>query len=494
MHTDALTEKTRAATASLLAAIFLTAIKLAVGLYTNSLGLLSEAMHSGLDLVAAGMTLFAVRIASRPADSCHPYGHGKIENLSALLETALLLITCGWILGEAIERLFFEAKTVLPSLWGVGIMSISIVIDVNRSRMLKKLAKKHKSQALEADALHFESDIWSSAVVLIGLLALWLAQLLPPQFDPYQPMIAKADAVAALIVSCIVLKASFSLAKKSVNDLLDGSSEQDRLLIEEAVASVPGLSTVRRARIRNSGPQAIIDLVLTVDPHLRIEAGHHVAHVAEQRIQQLYPQADVTVHVEPSDTLRTENPVTLIQNAAATHKFSVHGLQLFARDDSSLRVELHAEMPKDMSLNEAHLRVTEFETFVEECLPGLEIVTHMEVQQEIPDTRQDIPVSAQELAHIETCIVKAMQNMGTVSGCHRLQAYTTFDEGDNPAPCLSFHCRMDGATLVQTAHDAATSLEQLLRLELPNLGRIVIHMEPIPTGTADTQFQMETKQ
>lgn len=478
MHADALKEKTRAATASLLAAIFLTAIKLVVGLYTNSLGLLSEAMHSGLDLVAAGMTLFAVRIASRPADTCHPYGHGKIENLSALLETALLLITCGWILGEAVERLFFESKPVIPSLWGVGIMGISIIVDVNRSRMLKKLARKHNSQALEADALHFESDIWSSAVVLVGLLALWLAQLLPPQFDAYQPMIAKADAMAALIVSCIVLKASFNLAKKSVNDLLDASSEQDRARIEASLASVPGLGVVRRVRIRNSGPQAIIDLVVTVDPHLRVEAGHRVAHVAEQRIQQIYPQADVTVHVEPSDTLHTENPVTLIQNAAATHKFSVHGLQLFARDDNSLRAELHAEMPRDISLNEAHMRVTEFEAFVEGCLPGIEIVTHMEVQQDSPHTLYDIPVSSQKLAQIEVCIKNAMQRMGTISACHRLQAYTHVGEVDSSAISLSFHCRMDGTKFVETAHDAATELEQLLRLELPHLGRIVIHMEP----------------
>lgn len=476
---DALSEKTRAATASLLAAVFLTAIKLGVGLYTNSLGLLSEALHSGLDLVAAGMTLIAVRMASRPADSKHPYGHGKIENLSALLETALLLITCGWILNEAVERLFFHSKPVLPSLWGVGIMAISIFIDVNRARMLKKLAIKHRSQALEADALHFASDIWSSSVVLVGLLAIWLARLLPPQFDVYQPLIEKADAFAALIVSCIVLKASFHLAKKSINDLLDGSSEQESRHLEELVSTIKGITAVRRVRIRNSGPQSIIDLVVTVDPHLRVEAGHRVAHVAEQRIQEIFPQADVTVHVEPGDIGHTENPVTLIRNAAATHRFSIHGLELFARDDNSLRVELHAEMPKDISLNEAHIRVSEFEAFVNECLPGTEIVTHLEVQQDSPTTIRDVPVPPEVVEQIAHAINAAMNSLGTVSGCHRLQAYTCVEDGAKAAICLCFHCRMDGTATVESAHNTSVRLEQLLRLELPHLGRIVIHMEPL---------------
>lgn len=481
--TSALTEKTHAATASLFAAIFLTAIKLVVGLYTNSLGLLSEAMHSGLDLVAAAMTLFAVRMASRPADKGHPYGHGKIENLSALLETALLLLTCGWILGEAVERLFFEAKPVLPSVWGIGVMVLSIIIDINRSRMLKKLAIKHKSQALEADALHFASDIWSSAVVLVGLVALWVAHMLPPQYAPYQPLLEKADAGAALVVSFIVLKASFSLAKKSINDLLDGSSEQDRKAIKAAIQDIKGIVEVKRVRIRNSGPQAIIDMVVTVDPHVRIDEGHRLAHVAEVRIHGLWPEADVTVHVEPSTQVgTTDNPVALIKNAAATHKFFVHALQIFARDDNSLRVELHAEMPKDISLYEAHQRITEFEQYVEQCLPGIEIVTRMEPQETTPLEEPEEALDLPELTRIQSHIEEVLEQMPSVSGCHRLQGYKTNIGGHSAAPRITFHCRMHSATLVQDVNAAAMQLEQNLRLKLPELGRIVIHVEPLPDG------------
>lgn len=482
MHTDALQEKTRAAAASLVAAVVLTALKLGVGLYTNSLGLLSEAMHSGLDLVAAGMTLMAVRIAARPADAGHAYGHGKIENLSALLETALLLITCGWIMGEAVERLFFEAKQVIPSLWGVGVMVFSIIVDINRARMLKRLAKKHKSQALEADALHFASDIWSSSVVLVGLLALWFAQLLPPQYAPARALLAHADAVAALLVSLIVLKASFSLAKKSIHDLLDGSSEQDKQRIEALVHHIPGITAVRRVRIRNSGPLMFIDLVLAVEPHWRIEAGHHMAHKAEECIQQEFPDADVTVHVEPGESSSTANPVTLIQNAAATHNFYVHGLQLFAKDDSTLRVELHAEMPGQLSLAEAHQRITEFEVFLGQCLPGIEVISHMEPQEDKARVQEHEGLPPEELHHLEQAIARAMGEQGALCQCHNLQAYRRVDEGSMSQVSVCFHCYMAGSVSVDVAHVASVQLEHLLRQSLPHLGRIVIHMEPLPEG------------
>jgi cation diffusion facilitator family transporter len=173
-------EKSHAALSSLLAASLLTALKAIVGFDTNSLGMLSEALHSGLDLLAALITLIAVRIAAIPADESHPYGHGKVEHLAALAETALLLLTCGWIIGEAVQRLVYKEAVIIPSLWAVAVMAFSILVDISRSRMLRRVAKKHKSQALEADALHFASDIWSSSVVLAGLGALWLSQSLAP--------------------------------------------------------------------------------------------------------------------------------------------------------------------------------------------------------------------------------------------------------------------------------------------------------------------------
>ena len=161
-------EKRLVALSSVLAAIFLTSMKIVVGLLTHSLGILSEAAHSGLDLIAAAVTLFAVRLSDRPPDREHPYGHGKIENLSALVETLLLLATCVWIIYEAIDRLFFKSVHVEASIWSFIVMGTSIGIDVTRSRALMRTAKKHNSQALEADALHFSTDVWSSSVVIAG--------------------------------------------------------------------------------------------------------------------------------------------------------------------------------------------------------------------------------------------------------------------------------------------------------------------------------------
>ena len=207
-HHEAHSEKQHAALSSLFWALFLTLIKLGAGLATNSLGILSEALHSSLDLVAAGITFFAVRVAARPADETHPYGYGKIENLSALAETVLLLVTCGWIVHEAVNRLFFDAPEITPSWWGVIIILISLLVDVNRAAMLRRVAQKHKSQALEADALHFTTDIWSSGVVLVGLLCVQASEYLPAD-SPFRSILHMADAIAALFVSGIVVVVGF---------------------------------------------------------------------------------------------------------------------------------------------------------------------------------------------------------------------------------------------------------------------------------------------
>ena len=170
-----LNEKQHVALSSVVAAVFLTVVKIVVAIFTGSLGILSEAAHSALDLGAAIITFFAVRFSDKPADREHNYGHGKIESFSALIETLLLLATCGWIIYEAIERLFFaKAVPVTGTFWGIGIMVLSIIINISRAKALKKVAHKYGSQALEADALHFDSDVWSSLVVIGGLVCVGL--------------------------------------------------------------------------------------------------------------------------------------------------------------------------------------------------------------------------------------------------------------------------------------------------------------------------------
>src|SRR5579862_4509887 len=208
-------EKKSVALNSIVAAVFITGLKVVVGVSTGSLGILSEAAHSGLDLVAAALTYFSVRVSDKPADADHQYGHGKVESFSAFLETGLLLLTCVWIVYEAVKRLFFHAVDIEPTIAAFAVMGISIALDAWRSRRLRRIANKYSSQALEADALHFSTDVWSSSVVILGL-ALVLAG------RRYSvPWLLKADPVAALVVACIVVYVSSRLARQTIDTLLD---------------------------------------------------------------------------------------------------------------------------------------------------------------------------------------------------------------------------------------------------------------------------------
>ena len=287
-------EKNRVALISVLAAILLTATKLVVGLATGSLGILSEAAHSGLDLVAAIITLFAVRWSGKPADEQHTYGHGKIENLSAMIETGLLLLTCGWIIYEAIQRLFFKSVHVEASVWAFGIMILSIVVDYNRSRALYGVARKYNSQALEADALHFSTDIWSSAVVILGLVLVRLA-------DTFNiPSLAQADAVAALVVAGIVVFVSLQLGRRTIAGLLDEIPVGLRDEVVDIVKQVPGVRKVKHVRLRWSGAEAFVDVVITARKDVSFTRSHEIATHAEKAIQEYLPEAEVTVHIEPT--------------------------------------------------------------------------------------------------------------------------------------------------------------------------------------------------
>ncbi|HWQ10458.1 MAG TPA: cation diffusion facilitator family transporter [Holophaga sp.] len=286
-------EKRRVAITSVVAAVVLTGTKIVVGLATGSLGILSEAAHSALDLVAALMTVFAVRASAKPADADHPYGHGKFENLSALFETILLLVTCIWIIREAVLRLFFHEVAVETTVWSFAVIVLSIAVDVGRSRALMKVAKKHGSAALEADALHFSTDVWSSSVVLFGLAMVFLARFL------HAPWLVKADSVAALAVAGIVAWVSIDMGRKTMGDLLDtvppGMVEQ----AGAAALAVPGVEGVLRVRMRKASGEWFSDIAIQVGSHLSTEESHQVADAVEEVLSRIMPGGDVVVHVEP---------------------------------------------------------------------------------------------------------------------------------------------------------------------------------------------------
>ncbi|MGE5234933.1 MAG: cation diffusion facilitator family transporter [Acidobacteriota bacterium] len=282
--------KRRVAATSAVAAFVLTGAKLAVGLLTGSLGILSEAAHSGLDLLAALMTWFAVSTSDKPPDRDHPYGHQKIDNMSALFETVLLLLTCGWIIAEAIERLFFKTVTIEVTFWSYAVVILAIVVDFSRSRALSRVARRTGSAALEADALHFSSDIGSSLIVLFGLVVTRLGY---PQ----------ADALGAIGVSAFIVWVSVRLGKKAVDALLDRVPEDHPETARRAALKVPGVFAVYEVRVRHAGNKHFVDLTIGLDPNSSLRGAHDTSDAVERAVKGVLEGADVVVHPEPARPL-----------------------------------------------------------------------------------------------------------------------------------------------------------------------------------------------
>ncbi|MCJ7547436.1 MAG: cation diffusion facilitator family transporter [Deltaproteobacteria bacterium] len=293
---DGTHEKKSAALTSVFAAVGLTGFKIVVGLSTGSLGILAEAAHSGLDLMAAVMTFLAVRISGKPADRNHLYGHGKVENLSALFETLLLLLTCAWILYEAGHRLLYHATHLRVTFWSFAVMITSIVVDVSRSRILYRAARKYNSQALEADALHFSTDIWSSAVVILGLVCVKISE-----WAPGVAFLRHADSVAAIMVGLIVVYVCVKLGIRTIQALLDVAPSGIEEQIIAAVECLPGVADCHNVRFRYSGPQLFVDIHILVDGNQTLKEAHDLTEKIEYIIQQLLPNVDVTVHPEPNE-------------------------------------------------------------------------------------------------------------------------------------------------------------------------------------------------
>lgn len=283
-------EKQRVAVSSVIAAVFLTGLKLIVGIVTGSLGILSEALHSLLDLVAAVITFFSVKMSDRPADQKHNFGHGKVENLSALIQTVLLLITCCWIFYEGISRIVTGDFHVEVTIWSYIVVVTSIVIDFSRSHALMRVAKKHNSQALEADALHFSTDIWSSTAVLIGLLCVDFLDF------PY------ADPIAALIVACIVLYVSCQLGKRAIDVLLDRAPEQVIKSVETILNEHEQIQQYHNLKVRTSGADTFIFFNIHVNPNTPFVEVHRFCDHIEKDIIDKIPRSEVFIHVEPEDS------------------------------------------------------------------------------------------------------------------------------------------------------------------------------------------------
>ncbi|HOZ21820.1 MAG TPA: cation-efflux pump [bacterium] len=455
-------EKNRVALTSVVAALFLTGFKVVTGLMTGSMGILAEAAHSALDLIAAVITLFAVRFSGRPADLEHTYGHGKIENLSALFETFLLFLTCVWIIYESVKRLLFVDVHVQVSIWAFVVVILSVIIDFGRSRALARTAKKYNSQALEADALHFSTDIWSSLVVLMGLILVLIAKRTGIAW------LVKADAAAALIVAGIVIHVSLQLGKRTVSALLDAIPSDLISEISRAIM-VPGVLRAGRVRARRSGADAFADITVMVARDTSLEQAHDIATAVEERVHRIMPGSDVMVHLDPVES-GDESMLQVIRLTAARHGLGVHGIRIYNIHGREY-MEQHIEVNENYSLEEAHAQSTRFEEALHRLYPGLDqIITHIEPVGESSSRRQPGQADPEQIRHI---ILELPEVREAGVDIHDLMVNSIGGEVN-----LAFHYALASDLPITDAHLLTEKIEQALRHRIPHLGRVVIHTEP----------------
>jgi cation diffusion facilitator family transporter len=455
-------EKRSVAGNSVLAALAVTTFKIIVGVTTGSLGILSEAAHSGLDLLAAIITLLSVRVSDKPADSQHMYGHGKFENFSAFIETGLLLLTCVWIVYEAIKRLFFHHATVEPSIPAFIVMFVSIAVDYWRSRALGKIAVKYDSQALEADALHFSTDIWSSAVVILGLTLVLVGRAYGIVW------LADADPVAALFVAVIVVYVSSRLARRTIDALLDAAPAGVRGKILAEVSKVDGLLEVDRVRIRRAGNRYFADLSVGLSRNVTFQRSEQLSGAVTAAVREVLPDADVVVHPVPR-AMRTENIFDRVRAVATRNNFNVHDVSI--QDlNGRLHVEQHLELDENLSLKEAHDRVTLLESEIQHDVPEVSsILTHIESEPATIETSDEIVHDA----NLERRLRVAVSEFPEVLDVHDVEIKRI-----RGRLYVSCHCTMSDELPLSRVHDISTELEIRFKQESPKLFRVLIHPEP----------------
>jgi len=450
-------EKKFIALTSVLAAIFLTGFKLGIGLWTNSLGILSEAAHSGLDLLAAIITFLAVSFADRPADEDHPYGHGKLENISAFIETLLLVVTCAWIVYEGVSRLLAHSHHVDTNVWSFIVMGVSIVIDISRSRALYRVARKHNSQALEADALHFSSDVWSSFTVIVGLFFVWLGY---PEFD----------AVAAIGVALLVLFVSYRLGRRTIDALMDRVPQSLTKEIERAIQSVEGVEELRKVRIRNSGAHMFVDAVVAIRRTIPFQSAHTIMDTIERAIHDIHPNADVVVHSEPFESkdetiIDKIRVIVMDKGLRAPHNIEV---QLI---DGKYFIDFDMEYAEGKSFTDAHETTSEIERQIQTAIPAVGKVTiHMEEYH--PSERILVDVTAAETT-LSAEIQRAVEQHNDIAACTDL---TLLQEGHQYN--ATFTCQIDKTKTLDEVHQIISEVESSLFRQFKQLRRVLIHAEP----------------
>lgn len=457
-------EKVRIALVSIAAAIFLTTLKLIVGIATRSLGIISEAVHSALDLFSTLVTLFAVRISDKPADKSHHYGHGKVENLSALVQTLLLLITCIWIIYEAVHRLIYGNTNVEVNVFSFLVIIISIIVDVARSRVLLKAAKKYNSQVFEADAYHFSTDILSSGVVILGLVFV--------QFG-----VTVADSIAALIVSAIVIMISARLGKSTIAVLLDTAPKGMAEKIEEVVRKAEGVVECSNIRVRPSGSSFFVDVEAGIDKHFSHKEIQDTVKEIRARIQEQVPNSDTMVSTYPANRIEysSENAILFNEIRAIIKSLDIcinlHHIKVFNVKDAR-RIALHVEVDEELGLEKTHELSHLLESKIKAVIPGIyeiDVLVETAAQEEI-DVDDITEASKDIVREIEKLLNKVPDRLN----CHDVKIYKQKDK------IVTFlHCGLYGDFSNQKIQKITRRIVGKIKTNIKNVEDVYIHVEPI---------------
>jgi cation diffusion facilitator family transporter len=459
--------KRAAAFSSVLAALGITLLKLLTGLLTGSIGMLSEAAHSGIDLIAAAITLLSVNVSDRPADEDHNYGHGKIESLSAFVETGLMLLSSIWIVYESLHRILGRTHLALVmSPWPIVVLLLSILVDYTRSRNLLRVAVEHSSEALHADAVHFSTDIWSSVAVLLGLTASYLGE------HYHIAGLELADPIAALVVSLIILKVCYSLARTTIDNLLDATPpetrKQIRLQLIHDLMAIHGVISVDRLRTRRSGSTYFADLTLGIPRNVTFQRSEQITMAATAAVQNLYPGADVVVHSVPTASL-AESVHDRIRAVAARANLSIHDVSV-QQYDGHLHVEQHLEVDETLPLRQAHDLVTKLEADMRLEIPAIStILTHIESE---PATILHPDVQEHD-RQLELRLRSAARAYPVILDIHEVLVMHMQDRIQ-----VNCHCTLPDDLPMSEVHDIITAFEGTFKLENPEVSRLLIHPEP----------------
>lgn len=444
----------RVALTSLVVTVVVAGAKLGVGFASGSVGVLSDGVQSLLDLGAVGLTLFAVRLAAKPPDREHPYGHGRAENLAALFEAMLMVAASGAIAWEAVRRLI-EGVVLDPPIYAVVATAIAMVVDASRAVVLRRASRRYASPALGADAANFAGDVLASSAVLVGLIAA-------------RAGIAAADPLAALVVTLVVWTMAARIAASAVNVLMDRSPEHLQERLAAAAATVPGVASVRDVRVRRAGADVHAEVTLSIGRTESVERSHDITEAVEDALAREVSGTTSVVHVEPSEA--GEDVVG--RTFAAANRLGladqVHNVLAIERPEG-LWLMLHAKVPPDLPLRRAHEITDALEAELRLEIPVLaRVEIHLEPRE--PQHLRGEPVEAPDLqSHVRTLA----RQRPPITDCHEV-AVTRAPDGLH----LVLHCDAPPDAAIGTIHDASLRLEDEIHTAYPDVRTVLVHFEP----------------